>query len=412
MKLLKYFLFFILINNCKQKTQYQNQIKDDVIFLSSDSLEGRETGKKGEKIAAEYIKKRFVEFGLDPAGSSDYYQNFNFKNNTNPHEEKKFTTEEADSSITATNVIGYINNNAKNTIVIGAHYDHLGYGNENSLHRSEKSKIHNGADDNASGVAMLIDLANKLQFGKIIAKNNNYLFIAFSGEEIGLLGSNYFTKNPTIDISNINYMINMDMVGRLKKEDSSLAIYGTGTSPIFTQTINSNNSKFKIIQKESGVGPSDHTSFYLNDIPVLHFFTGQHEDYHKPSDDYQKINFEGMHMISDYIFSIIKDLDDNEKLTFKKTKNESEEVPRFKVSLGVVPDYLFDGEGLRIDGISDGRPAQIAGLIKGDVVIKMGDNKIKDMMGYMKALSNFEKGNTTEIIINRKGEKIKKSITF
>ena len=191
MKLLKYFLFFILINNCKQKTQYQNQIKDDVIFLSSDSLEGRETGKKGEKIAAEYIKKRFVEFGLDPAGSSDYYQNFNFKNNTNPHEEKKFTTEEADSSITATNVIGYINNNAKNTIVIGAHYDHLGYGNENSLHRSEKSKIHNGADDNASGVSLMLDLAAKLKDNI----NNNYLFIAFSGEELGLLGSNFFVKN-------------------------------------------------------------------------------------------------------------------------------------------------------------------------------------------------------------------------
>jgi hypothetical protein len=412
MKKLRFITFFILIASCNQKYSYKNRMQDDLIYLSADSLEGRETGKKGEKIAAEYIKKRFIELGLDPAGTNHYYQNFNFKNNSDPHKEIKLTTEETDSSITATNVIGFINNNAKNTVVIGAHYDHLGYGNENSLHRSEKSEIHNGADDNASGVAMLIDLANKLKFEESIAKNNNYLFIAFSGEEIGLLGSNYFTKNPTIDISSINYMINMDMVGRLKKEDSSLAIYGTGTSPIFTQTINSNNSKFKIIQKESGVGPSDHTSFYLNNIPVLHFFTGQHEDYHKPSDDYQKINFEGMLMISDYIFSIIKDIDDNEKLTFKKTKNESEEVPRFKVSLGVVPDYLFDGEGLRIDGISDGRPAQIAGLIKGDIVIKMGDNKIKDMMGYMKALSNFEKGNTTEIIINRKGEKIKKSITF
>ena len=160
------------------------------------------------------------------------------------------------------------------------------------------------------------------------------------GEELGLLGSNYFVKNPTIDIKTVNYMINMDMVGRLNNE-RSLAIYGLGTSPIFKQTIKSNNEDFKIIENESGVGPSDHTSFYLQDIPVLHFFTGQHSDYHKPSDDSNLINYFGMELISNYIYSIISDLDDNGKLSFKKTKNESQDVPRFKVTLGVIPDYLF-----------------------------------------------------------------------
>ena len=212
-------------------------------------------------------------------------------------------------------------------------------------------------------------------------------------------------------MSNINYMINMDMVGRLN-EDTTLAVYGLGTSPIFKQTINANNTKFKIIQKESGVGPSDHTSFYLNDIPVLHFFTGQHEDYHKPSDDYDKINFEGMNIISNYIFDIISDLNDNGKLPFTKTINESEEVPRFKVSLGVIPDYLFDGEGMRIDGVTENRPAQIAGLLKGDIVIKIGEYEIKNMMGYMKALSKFEKGNTTTVSVNREGDTMRKKITF
>jgi len=172
-------------------------------------------------------------------------------------------------------VLGYINNNANKTIVIGAHYDHLGHGSQGSLHRGEEKEIHNGADDNASGVAVMLNLASKL---KETNKGNNYLFMAFSGEEMGLLGSNYFVKNATIHIDSINYMLNMDMVGRLKA-DSTLAVFGTGTSPIFKQTISANNSKFKIIEKESGVGPSDHTSFYLNDIPVLHFFTGQHEDY-------------------------------------------------------------------------------------------------------------------------------------
>ncbi len=408
MKFLKYLLFFILVISCEQKTPYQNHIKDDVIFLSSDSLEGRETGTQGEIKAGEYIKKRFIKLGLQPLENNNYFQNFNFKPKTNPHQNISFSNQKNDSTITGKNIIGYIDNQAKNTILIGAHYDHLGYGNENSLHRGEKNLIHNGADDNASGVAMMIDLASKL---RIANKNNNYLFIAFSGEEIGLLGSNYYTKNAIIKMSNINYMINMDMVGRLN-EDTTLAVYGLGTSPIFKQTINANNKKIKIIKKESGVGPSDHTSFYLNDIPVLHFFTGQHEDYHKPSDDYDKINFEGMNMISNYIFDIISDLNDNGKLSFTKTINESEEVPRFKVSLGVIPDYLFDGEGMRIDGVTENRPAQIAGLLKGDIVIKIGEYEVKNMMGYMKALSKFEKGNTTTVSVNREGDTMRKKITF
>ena len=408
MKFLKYLLFFILVISCEQKTPYQNQIKDDVIFLSSDSLEGRKTGTQGEIKAGEYIKKRFIKLGLQPLENNNYFQNFNFKPKTNPHQNISFSNQKNDSTITGKNIIGYIDNQAKNTILIGAHYDHLGYGNENSLHRGKKNLIHNGADDNASGVAMMIDLASKL---RIANKNNNYLFIAFSGEEIGLLGSNYYTKNAIIKMSNINYMINMDMVGRLN-EDTTLAVYGLGTSPIFKQTINANNTKFKIIQKESGVGPSDHTSFYLNDIPVLHFFTGQHEDYHKPSDDYDKINFKGMNMISSYIFDIISDLNDNGKLSFTKTINESEEVPRFKVSLGVIPDYLFDGEGMRIDGVTENRPAQIGGLLKGDIVIKIGEYEVKNMMGYMKALSKFEKGNTTTVSVNREGDTMRKKITF
>ena len=156
-------------------------------------------------------------------------------------------------------------------------------------------------------------------------------------------------------------MINMDMVGRLKA-DSTLAVYGVGTSPIFKQVLNAYGNQFKLIKKESGVGPRDHTSFYNADIPVLHFFTGQHEDYHKPSDDWDKLNYDGMQSISDYIFNVISDLDNNGKLPFRKTKNESEEVPRFKVGLGVIPDYLFDGKGMRIDGISEDKPAQKAGL--------------------------------------------------
>lgn len=229
---------------------------------------------------------------------------------------------------------------------------------------------------------------------------------------MGLLGSNYFSKNPTIDLDQVNLMINMDMVGRLN-EENTLAVHGVGTSPSFKQLLFANNTYgFTIAEHESGIGPSDHTSFYLNDLPVLHFFTGQHEDYHKPSDDFDKLNYEGMALITEYIYSIITDLDDEPKLAFRKTKDESKDTPRFKVGLGVVPDYLFTGEGMRIDGISDDKPAQRAGLLKGDIVKKLGDSTVTDMMSYMRALSVFEEGQKTKAIIDRDGEKLEVDIEF
>ena len=400
-------LFLFLLNSCKQEPVKIVSIKDDVTFLSDDALEGRQTGTDGEKAAADYIAKRFENLGLETKGTNGYFQNFTFKPKTNPHQTVNYTVKDGDSTITGTNVLGFLNNNADNTIVIGAHFDHLGYGAEGSLHRGEKA-IHNGADDNASGVAVMLNLADKL---KNKNTSNNYLFMAFSGEEMGLLGSNYFVKNATIDTQKINYMINMDMVGRLKA-DSTLAVYGVGTSPILKQTLNAHNSTFKLIQKESGIGPSDHTSFYNADIPVLHFFTGQHEDYHKPTDDFDKLNYEGMTTISNYIFEVISDLDNNGKLPFRKTKNESEETPRFKVGLGVIPDYMFDGKGMRIDGISEDKPAQKAGLQKGDIVIKLGDSTVTDMMSYMKVLSTFEAGDKTEVTVDRNGKEVKATIQF
>ena len=276
------------------------------------------------------------------------------------------------------------------------------------MYRDSIKAIHNGADDNASGIAVMLDLARKL---KNQNTHNNYLFMAFSGEEMGLLGSNYFVKNPTINTKAVNYMINMDMVGRLK-QDSTLAVYGTGTSPLFKQVLKTHNSKFKLIENESGVGPSDHTSFYLTDIPVLHFFTGQHEDYHKPSDDAEKLNYKGMESISSYIFVMITDLNDHGKLVFSKTKNESDNTPRFRVGLGVIPDYLFDGKGMRIDGISEGKPAQRAGLQKGDIVVQLGDSLVTDMMSYMRALSLFDRGDSTEVVVRRKEREVRVGIQF
>ena len=396
--------------SCKPEVKKEVSMKEDVMVLADDTLNGRETGTEGEKKAAAYIESRFKDLKLEPKGTNgSYLQKFSFKPSSNPHEEATFTGLKTDSTVTGMNVVGYLNNNAETTVVIGAHYDHLGMGGEGSLYR-EGEAIHNGADDNASGVAVMLRLAKQLSEMKNNA--NNYLFIAFSGEEMGLLGSNYYVKNPTINTKKVSYMINMDMVGRLNQEET-LAVHGVGTSPVFKQVLYANNDQgLTIAEHESGVGPSDHTSFYLVDLPVLHFFTGQHEDYHKPSDDADKINYVGMEKIGAFILALINDLDDDPKLTFRKTKNESEETPRFKVGLGVVPDYLFTGPGMRIDGVSEDKPAQKAGLQKGDVVVRLGDSTVTDMMSYMRALSSFSAGDKTKAVIEREDQSIEVEIEF
>lgn len=404
-------LVFISFICCKSQKNLLNpvvneiQIQKDLAFLADDTLEGRRTGTPGEKKAADYIAQRFAAMGLAAKGTVGYFQEFSTRKKSNPH-----ATEAADSDplITGRNVVATIDNGAKHSIIIGAHFDHLGFGGEGSL-SPNSSDIHNGADDNASGVSALLALAELLKSG---SKRNNYVFIAFSGEEEGLWGSNHFTKNPTLDMASVNYMINMDMVGRLNA-DRQLAIYGIGTSPVWKAAIEAiETPTFKFAFTESGVGPSDHTSFYLKDIPVLHFFTGQHKDYHKPSDDVEWINFDGINDVSMFIYKLISGLDDKGKLPFTKTKDEQPGRASFKVTLGVVPDYLYDGEGMRIDGVSEGKPAQIAGLQAGDIVIKMGEHQVADMMGYMKALGMFEKGQRTIVIINREGKLIEKEVVF
>lgn len=380
-------------------------LKEDVVYLAADDLGGRAIGTEGEQKAAEYLAQEFEKAGLLPKGTEGFFQPFTVSKPSNPHEEAVIGTD--GEGITGRNVIGFLDKKADKTIVIGAHFDHLGMGGQGSLHRGD-SAIHNGADDNASGTAALLALAEILKHEEL---KSNVLFIAFSGEENGLWGSNYFVKNPTIDLQTVNYMINMDMVGRLK-EDNSLAINGVGTSPSFVPVLDQINSdSLKLVTSESGVGPSDHTSFYLQDLPVLHFFTGQHEDYHKPSDDSDKINYTGLVKVVRYISRLVTSLDAEPKLAFTKTKDSSDS-PRFTVSMGVVPDYMFDGKGMRVDGVSEGKPAQIAGLQKGDVVVQLGDSTVYDMMSYMRALSAFQKGDSTKVVIDRSGQKVEAVVKF
>lgn len=331
----------------------------------------------------------------------------------NEKEYAKLRTELIDDNRKGRNVIGWIDNNASYSVIIGAHYDHLGYGRHGgSLYRGEEDRIHNGADDNASGTAMLIEMAGTIR--KSSLKNLNYLFIAFSGEEKGLLGANYFTKNPTIDLENVSYMINMDMVGRLDTADYDIAINGVGTSPVWDSVIREINiPPLNINTTESGVGPSDQTAFYLSDIPVLHFFTGTHENYHKPTDDPEFINYDGMKLVFDYIMEVNNALNKDVKLVFAKTKDdESRKAPRFAVTLGIIPDYMFDGGGLKIDGVSDGKPAATAGLQKGDILIQIGDYSIDDIYAYMEALGRFKKGDKVSVVVMREGQKKNFEVRF
>ncbi len=313
------------------------------------------------------------------------------------------------------NVIGYINHKAPQTVVIGAHYDHLGYnelgGSTYRKQQNEKPQIHNGADDNASGTAALIELAELLQ--KSPYRSHNYLFIAFSGEEQGLLGSHYFVDHPTIPLSQINYMINMDMVGRLDTIKKSFSISGSGTSPRWDSILpNINTNDIKVKYDPSGTGASDHTSFYNVGIPVLHFFTGNHADYHKPSDDWELIHLPGTLQIIKYIYTLVGKLDKQSKLAFTKTKESMASTTTFKVTLGIMPDYLFEGKGVKVDGTTEGKPAAIAGIKRGDVIIKLHQFAIQSMDDYMETLGKLEKGLQTKVLIIRAGKELELDITL
>ena len=330
----------------------------------------------------------------------------------------KMKTDIGEKKRNGTNVVGYLNNGAATTVVLGAHFDHLGRGeDENSREIEKRGQIHNGADDNASGTAALIELARMLKHSKL--KNNNYLFIGFSGEELGLYGSKYFTEHPTIDLNSINYMINLDMVGRLNDSSHVVTVGGYGTSPSWGE-LYSGPGKKKLYNGDlafhfdsSGTGPSDHTSFYLKNIPVLFYFTGVHPDYHKPTDDYDKINYPGEMKVVKHVMSVIEAEDKNKsRLAFTKTREVQATSTRFSVTLGIMPDYTFNGAGVRVDGLSDNRPAQKAGLKTGDVITALGDYKISSLDAYMQALGKFKKGDKTKVVYSRAGQTLTSEIQF
>ena len=306
------------------------------------------------------------------------------------------------------NVIGYIHNNKRKTVVLGAHYDHLGMGGENSLYKGPAA-IHNGADDNGSGTTLLLEAMR--YYAQRQDTNYNYLIQFYSAEELGLIGSKYWANNPTFPLKEVEYMINSDMVGRLR--DNRLQLSGTGTAVEWDEILDTPIHGLDIKKDPAGVGPSDQTSFYYKDLPVLHLFTGTHDDYHKPTDDADKINYKGMAKLASLIYTITARTAYYENVTFQKTtSSEQKTTPNFSVTLGVVPDYLFGGPGLRIDGATEGRPGANAGLKAGDVIMKIGAIAIDDIYAYMTALGAFKKGDTTALVYVRDGKEVETEITF
>lgn len=306
------------------------------------------------------------------------------------------------------NIIAFIDNNAANTVIIGAHYDHLGYG-EDKTTLDTFHAIHNGADDNASGTAALLELARLLKEKSPV--NNNYLLMHFSGEELGLLGSKYWLENPTVKVAP-NYMINMDMVGRYDTAHK-LTVGGYGTSPVWGEVWKGLKTSLITRFDSTGSGPSDHASFYRASIPVQFFFTGSHADYHKVSDDADKINYNAQRDIVKLIYELITQTDTKGKLAFAKTSEpQMGQTRRFTVSLGVMPDYGYTGTGMRIDGVSQGKLGEKIGLQAGDVLIQLGTFKFIDVKSYSEALSSFKSGDKTKLRIKRGTEEKEYDIQF
>jgi len=309
------------------------------------------------------------------------------------------------------NVAGFIEGNdpllKDEYVIIGAHYDHLGYGETGSLYRGDSMQIHNGADDNASGTAGILELAEKIYSFKDQLKRS-VVFIAFAGEELGLLGSSYFVKNSPIDLNKIAAMINLDMIGRM--EEKKLIIYGTATSTKWKDLLNKGNEhyNFKLTLNDEGYGPSDHSSFYGKNIPVLFFFTGTHTDYHRPSDDADKINSKEEETILKYVFETAFSIDTSSSKPdyVNVPRKEGERPVSFKVYVGTIPDYSEKVDGLKITGVSEGSPAQKGGLKGGDIIISFGGKKISNIYDYTYALADHTPGEIVDVIVLRNGEKV------
>ncbi len=339
-------------------------------------------------------------------------------NSFEPPVEVEFATAVKKRLTKTDNVIGLLPGNdlkvGNEVVVIGAHYDHLGRGGPESLSPKVEGEVHHGADDNASGSAGLLELAEAFASQKNFLKRS-VLFIAFSGEEEGTLGSSFFVKNPTVPFEKITAMVNMDMIGRMK--DSTIIVQGAGTSPIWKELVSGVNKEIglKVKFTDDGYGPSDHSPFYAKEKPVLFFFSGTHADYHKPSDTWDKINASGEEQILKLAYRTIDEIQGLDTApTYVRTKGDSTRMGggsgELRAYLGTIPDYSEELVGVKLSGVREGSPAEKAGIKGGDVIVRFGAKEIRNIYDYTYALGAHKPGETVEIGLFREGKPLTLSV--
>ncbi len=324
------------------------------------------------------------------------------------------TADVVKTRVTAQNVVGLIEGNdpvLKNEyVIVGAHFDHLGMGGEGSGSRTpDVIAIHNGADDNASGTAGVIELAQKLSANRAKLKRS-FVFVAFTGEVMGLLGSKEFVNKPPVDLKKVNAMINMDMIGRLNPETNTISVGGTGTSAESDSILKTLETArpYKVTHSTDGYGPSDHASFYSDNIPVFYFTTGAHEDYHTPTDDADKIDYKGEAAVLDMVYDLAINISGGKRLSFREagSKQGTRYSRNLKVTLGIVPDMVSnDNNGLRVDGVRKGGPADGAGILKGDRIVSIEGQPVTNIYDYMARLGKLKPGQVASVEIVREGKK-------
>ncbi len=404
------------------------QIRKDITYLASDALEGRGTGTAGNDSAAAYIAREYAALKLQlppdqmkrivqcPAGftegffcAPDYQQRFNAKSVAAAHAGLP-------SSLPTQNVVAIIKGSdpvlANEYVVAGAHFDHLGRNAFNSMDPDSGTAIRHGADDNASGTAAVMEIARL--FAKHPTKRS-ILLLNFSGEELGLLGSQYFVEHSPVKLDSMQIMMNYDMVGRLRND--KLLVYGVATATELKPLVDSVNAtvgQFALSAIGDGYGPSDQSSFYGAGVPVLFFFTDQHEDYHRASDVASKINVLGEARVIDYSAALLRELGDrSSRLTFVKSAPPMRGPGGNGAWFGSVPDMgAVDVVGVRLAGVTPGSPAEKAGVQKGDVIVEFGGLAVKDIYAYTDALAKHKPGDVVTVVVMRDGQRVTLTATL
>ena len=391
-------------------------IQSDVRYLADDRLAGRKLGSPGADSAAEYLARRFQRLGLQP-GPQGWFQSFTVDPTAPAAAHAGLANGAAGRNVVAV-LIGHDRRLRDEIIIVGAHYDHLGLGGFGSMAPDSIGQVHNGADDNASGTAAILAIAKRLKDHR---PARTIVFIAFTGEEEGLLGSAYYTKHPLYPMDRTVAMLNFDMVGRLRHD--RLIVYGAATALEWPRLLDSLNAGYHFDLKASGdgYGPSDHASFYALKRPVLHFFTDLHEDYHRPTDDAPLISSEGIARVADFAADVVGVIGDRATLlTFVDLPppqpaagtSATAVTPGYGAYLGSIPDMSESPGGVRIMGVRTGSPAETAGLKGGDIIVRMGDVDVADLQGMTAVLRSHRAGDTVDLVYLRDGQRITTKVTF